>query len=80
MQQQMLTNSIQETMFVLLPEMLCKVSVCASWHIWQQADLPLLQQLEDQEGWTKMPLNMFINNAFLSLSVCGDQKMELYGY
>lgn len=49
MQQQVLKYSIQEAMLVLLPEMLCKVSMRAARDVRQQANLPLLQ-LEDQGG------------------------------
>lgn len=55
---EMFKDTVQETMFVLLPEVLCQVFVCSSWNLWQQGGMPLLQQLEDQKGRTQMPLNL----------------------
>ena len=39
----LLGNFTQEAMHVFLPKVLLKVPVCSSWHLWQQASLPLLQ-------------------------------------
>lgn len=50
MHQQMLQDLVQEAVHVLLPEMLRKVPVRAPRHLWEQASLPLLQQLEDTAG------------------------------
>lgn len=47
----MLKDGIQEAMHVLLPEMLHEVPVRATRNVREQASMPLLQQLEDQEGW-----------------------------
>jgi len=54
----MFKYAIQETVSVFLPEVLCQVLVCASWNLWQQAGLRLLQQLEDQKRRTQMPLKL----------------------
>jgi len=54
----MLKHTIQEAMLILLQQVLCQVFVCASRLLWQQAGLPLLQQLEDQKGRTQMPLKV----------------------
>lgn len=40
---QMLKDGVQEAVHVLLPEMLHEVSVRATWHVREQASLPLLQ-------------------------------------
>ncbi|KAK2990754.1 hypothetical protein RJ640_003822 [Escallonia rubra] len=44
-------------MHVFLPQVLLQVPVRASRHLWQQTDMPLLQQLEDPARRTQMPLN-----------------------
>ncbi|WVZ08551.1 hypothetical protein V8G54_021897, partial [Vigna mungo] len=56
------------------PEVLCQVLVCASWNLWQQTGLPLLQQLEDQKRRTQMPLKLQISsiNCVVGLEVYGE--------
>ena len=39
----LLGNFTQEAMHVFLPKVLRQVPLCSSWHLWQQASLPLLQ-------------------------------------
>ena len=56
---EVLQDSIQETMSVLLQQVLCKVPVCAPRFLWQQRGLPLLQQLEDQGRRPQMPINYY---------------------
>jgi hypothetical protein len=55
----------QEAMHVLLPKVLLQVSVCSSWHLRQQASVPLLQQLEDPARRTQMPLKLYILSTFV---------------
>jgi hypothetical protein len=55
----LLGDIAQEAMHVLLPKVLLQVPVCSSWHLWQQAGVPLLQQLEDPARRTQMPLKFF---------------------
>ncbi|XVF20601.1 hypothetical protein REPUB_Repub12eG0014700 [Reevesia pubescens] len=52
----MLSNIAQEAMHVLLSQVLCQMPMRPSWDLWQQASLPLLQQLEDQGRRTQVPL------------------------
>lgn len=47
----------QEAMHVLLPKVLCQVLVCAAGDLWEQAGLPLLQQLEDKRRRTQVPID-----------------------
>lgn len=60
-------DPIPQAMHVLLSEMLQKVPVCASWVLWEQSRVPLLQQLEDQGGRTQMPLKQNLLFTFLNL-------------
>uniref|UniRef100_A0A803R1A1 Uncharacterized protein n=1 Tax=Cannabis sativa TaxID=3483 RepID=A0A803R1A1_CANSA len=39
----MFEHAVQEAMHVLLQKVLCNMSVCASWDLWKQASMPLLQ-------------------------------------
>lgn len=60
--QKMQPDAVPQTLHVLLPKVLCQVPLCASWVLWEQGCLPLLQQLEDQAWRTQMPLK--VENAF----------------
>ncbi|KAL2898812.1 Zinc finger C3H1 domain-containing protein [Bienertia sinuspersici] len=51
MQTKVLKGKKNRRMHVLLQEVLRKMPLCATRYLWQQGTLPLLQQLEDQEGW-----------------------------
>ena len=57
----------QEAMHVLLPQMLRPVPVCAAWHLRQQANVSLLQQLEDQGRWPQVPLDFSLGIYIYSL-------------
>ena len=56
MHKEVLKYTIPQCMHALLPKMLQEVPVCSPRHLWQQAGLSLLQQLEDQGRWTQVPL------------------------
>ncbi|KAG5536615.1 hypothetical protein RHGRI_024138 [Rhododendron griersonianum] len=58
-------NTVQETMLVLLQQMLHKVLVCSRWLLREQGFMPLLQQLEDQERRPQMPLEYQIITSFI---------------
>lgn len=62
----------QEAMHVLLPKVLLQVSVCSSWHLRQQASVPLLQQLEDPARRTQMPLIKII----ISFHICNKPAID----
>ncbi|XP_021303955.1 uncharacterized protein LOC8077934 isoform X2 [Sorghum bicolor] len=51
-----LGDGVPEAVPLLLPEVLRDVPVRAGGHLRQQEHLPLLQQLEDQEGRPQVPL------------------------
>lgn len=57
--EKMQPDTVPQTVHVLLPKMLRQVPLRSSWILRQQGRLPLLQQLEDQEWRTQMPLNAF---------------------
>ena len=74
----MLKNSSQETMLVLLPKVLCQVFVCASWNLWQQGGLSLLQQLENQKGRPQMPLKFVpLTRSRRSLKLIALQPLDV---
>ena len=52
-------------MHVLLPEMLQEVPLCPTRLLWQQASLPMLQQLEDQGGRPQVPLISYLTKLIL---------------
>jgi hypothetical protein len=51
-----LGDGVPEAVPLLLPEVLRGVPVRTGGHLRQQEHLPLLQQLEDQEGRPQVPL------------------------
>lgn len=52
-----LQDAPQEAVPLLLQQVLRQVPVRAAWHLRQQGDLPLLQQLEDQERRAQVPVS-----------------------
>lgn len=60
MLKKMQPDTVPQALHVLLSKMLCQVPVRSSWLLRQQDRLPLLQQLEDQEWRTQMPLKRFL--------------------
>jgi hypothetical protein len=56
----MLQDAPQEAVSILLQQVLRQVPVRASRHLRQQGNLPLLQQLEDQERRPQVPLTMHV--------------------
>ncbi|CAN1228416.1 hypothetical protein LINPERPRIM_LOCUS2957 [Linum perenne] len=55
----MLGDIAQEAVHVLLPEVLHKMFVCATWHLREQAGVPLLQPVEDQRRRPQVSLDRY---------------------
>ncbi|KAG5529683.1 hypothetical protein RHGRI_030154 [Rhododendron griersonianum] len=63
---QVLGDVAQEAVHVLLLEMLLKMPLRSTWDFWQQANMPLLQQLEDPTRRSQMSLNLIKTTLYYS--------------
>ncbi|KAK1440806.1 hypothetical protein QVD17_06638 [Tagetes erecta] len=57
MHKEMQQNAVPQAVHVLLPKVLREMPMRATWVLWEQTSVPVLQQLEDQGRWTKMSLD-----------------------
>ena len=67
MHEEVQQDPVPQAMHVLLSEVLRKVPLRASGVLWEQSCVPLLQQLEDQGRWTKVPLSLTFSEIYVPI-------------